>query len=85
MANYIQIFTGFFSTIKERFDYLIPYLDRRASCERWLQGEFIHYLYELKKNQVIIDAAIEKTMAREWGSVIFGFKQETRKFGANYK
>lgn len=67
MANYIQIFTDFFSTIKERSDYLIPYLDRRASCERWLQGEFIHYLYELKKNKVIIDATIEKNYGQRMG------------------
>lgn len=58
---YQKIFTDFFNIIKERSDYLTPYLDRRASCEKWLQGELIHYLYEQKKSQIILDATIEKS------------------------
>lgn len=55
-----RVYDSFFNHISQKFDYLIPFINRRMSNEKWIQGEFIYDLYQLKKNSVIIDYVPEK-------------------------
>jgi hypothetical protein len=54
------VYKPFFNYIKIKSDYFIPFLDRRMSCEKWIQAEFIHFLYDLKTKGLIQDATAEK-------------------------
>jgi hypothetical protein len=70
----IEIFPGFFEFISSQKDYFIPYVNRQASCEKWLQGEFIWYLYECKKIGAVVDANLEKVYGPKAGFCDIWFK-----------
>ena len=55
-----KVYDSFFNHISSKSDYFIPFVDRRMSNEKWIQGEFIYDLYQLKKKNTIIDCIPEK-------------------------
>ncbi len=70
----IEIFSGFFEFLSKQKDYFIPYLNRQASCEKWLQGEFIWYLNECKEIGTVVDADLERIYAPKAGFCDIWFK-----------
>ncbi len=67
MEGVLDIYLGFFDELSKKSHYLIPYLDRTASCEKWVQGEFIAYLYDLMASNSINNASLEKSYGRGKG------------------
>lgn len=55
-----KVYDSFFNHISSKSNYFIPFVDRRMSNEKWIQGEFIYDLYQLKENNIIIDCVPEK-------------------------
>lgn len=74
MSGIHLIYSHFFDIIRERSEYLVPYLKRRASCEKWLQGEFVHFLYECKKQGKVLDADLERNYGPRKGLCDIWFK-----------
>ena len=70
----IEIFSGFFEFLSKQKDYFIPYVNRQASCEKWLQGEFIWYLNECKKIGTVVDANLEEVYGPKAGFCDIWFK-----------
>lgn len=55
-----KVYDSFFKHISSKSDYFVPYIDRRMSNEKWIQGEFIHDLHQLKDKKIIVDYVPEK-------------------------
>lgn len=65
MEDYLKLYEDFFKSLSAKKDYLIPYMDRPASCEKWVQGEFIHYLYDCITKGTVLDATLEKNYKKD--------------------
>lgn len=58
--TYEIVYQAFFEHLKNKSDYFIPFLERRMSCEKWLQGEFIYILYQMRKDNIVSEFVPEK-------------------------
>lgn len=76
MISYEEIYIKLFEKIHNKSEYLYPYLDRQASCEKWLQAEFIHFLYEQINDGAITSAELEKIYGPRKGFCDIWFKMK---------
>ena len=74
MEEYVPIYARFYEHLKSHSEYLMPYMNRQASCEKWMQGELIRYLYDCKRTGKINEADLEKNYGRRAGYCDIWFK-----------
>ena len=61
LNTYEIVYRAFFDHIKNKSEYFIPFLERRMSCEKWLQGEFLYILHQVEKDNIISEFVPEKS------------------------
>ncbi|HID20431.1 MAG TPA: hypothetical protein EYP28_05805 [Methanophagales archaeon] len=74
------ILNSFYSELSKKNDYFKPYLDRNASCEKWIQGEFIHWLYKLRNSGQIQEARLEQNYGPRAGLCDIGFTVNKKEY-----
>lgn len=75
-----KVFIQFFESLAARGEYLLPYEKRSASCEKWIQGEFIHYLNRSIQAGTVIDADLEKNYGPRAGLCDIWFRTKDKEF-----
>jgi hypothetical protein len=55
-----EVFERIVSHLTAKSDYFIPFVERRMSNEKWVQGEILYVLRELKTGGVVLDYVPER-------------------------
>lgn len=58
---YDVVYHSLIEHLKNKSDYFVPFLERRMSCEKWLQGELMYILQQMKKEKLISEFVPEKS------------------------